>query len=109
MDGGTAMRWCDNEQNDFPDGEFSIHGGTLYHCRPGGSRHPAGPGSVTTEDPANRPYGPYALYGAADGAAEEDYDGGADGGADGAADGAADGGADEEYDGGADGGASSRD
>ncbi len=71
------MQWCDNEQNDFPDSEFSTDGGVLYPRRPGGSRHRAGPGSVSTPYPADEPS--TSLYGLADGGAD---DGGADGAAD---------------------------
>lgn len=35
------MRWCENEQNSFPDAEFTEVSGVVFHRRPGGQRHPA--------------------------------------------------------------------
>lgn len=65
------MRWCDFEQNDFPDVEFTVDGGVVYHRRPGGYRHLAGLSSVTTQYPEDQPPEVY-LYEEAEEPIEDD-------------------------------------
>lgn len=52
------MKWCEYEQNDFPDREFTIVGDVEYHTRPGGSRHRAGPGNIEIPLPDEYPSPP---------------------------------------------------
>ena len=49
------MKYCEEEEGDFPDNEFEEKNGELFHSPPGGKPHPAAPGPVGPPEPAVEP------------------------------------------------------
>jgi len=53
--GGFRLKYCEEEEGDFPDNEFEEKNGELFHSPPGGKPHPAAPGPVGPPEPAVEP------------------------------------------------------